>query len=156
MLRKGFLFGWLAVGTVAISSIGGAALAALAPAEAVKVRKHHFNEMGANFKAINDTLRRPDPDLPAVRRASAEIRKSSLELPSWFPRGTGPEAGEKTRVKPAVWSDRAGFAAASKRFQTEAAKLATVANGKDVDAIKAQAKVMGGECAACHNDFRNK
>ena len=116
MLRNRSLLGWLAAGSVAISTVGGAAMAALAPAEAVKVRKHHFNEMGANFKAINDTLRRSEPDLAAVRRAAVEIRKSSLELPTWFPRGSGPEAGEKTRVKPAVWTDRAGFAAAGKRF----------------------------------------
>lgn len=60
----------------------------------------------------------------------------------------------KTRAKAEIWGDWATFAAAAKGLQTESAKLETIANGGNIDAIKGQVKATGGACKTCHDKFR--
>jgi cytochrome c556 len=73
---------------------------------------------------------------------------------SWFPKGTGPEAGVKTGAKSAIWTDPKGFAAAIQKLQAETGKLQQVASAGDLSAIKAQVQPTGGACKSCHDKFR--
>jgi len=41
-------------------------------------------------------------------------------------------------------------------MQGEMSKLAMVAKGGNIDAIKAQVGATGGACKACHDDFRKE
>lgn len=148
--------GTLAVGALAFSVMAAAAAAALAPGDAVPARQSGMKALGANFKILNDELRGDAPDLAKVKAAVAVINKTGQDLPSWFPTGSGPDAGLKTHAKAEVWSDAAGFAAAAKGFAGEASKLQTMADGGDIDALSVQAKVVGQTCGACHSSYRGK
>ena len=135
--------------------LAGTALAA-GMADAVTARQAQFKTLGANFKALNDEIRKGDPDMKKIRVSAAVVRKASLEIPKWFPKGSGGEAGVKTKVLPSVWSDAAGFAQASKDFAAEAAKLQTLSAGDDADDLRAQAKTVAQTCGTCHTKYREK
>jgi cytochrome c556 len=137
-----------------VALLAGAALAADAGADAVKARQQNFKQLGGAFKVIFDELKKPDPDKAAIAAAATKMNTLASQEQTWFPKGSGPEAGVKTGAKPEIWSDSAGFAAAVQKLQGETAKLQQVAAGGDIDAIKAQAGATGGACKNCHDKFR--
>lgn len=142
-----------AIAAVAVAAIAAPLLAA--PADTVRTRIAGYKELGASFKAVNDSLR-GDPNLPAIRAATAKITASSRAQYSWFPRGTGPSASLKTGAKPEIWTQARQFKAAQDAFAAQAAALQRAAAGSNVDAIKAEARKLGGTCKGCHDSFRNQ
>lgn len=137
-----------------LAAVGGAAAAAIDAAKVEKARMDNFHKIGVAFKAINDGLKADAPDSKAIAVQAKTIKDLSTQIPSWFPKGSGPETGIKTRAKAEIWSDWGTFAAAAKNLTTESAKLETIAMGGDVNAIKAQVKATGGACGTCHTKFR--
>ena len=134
--------------------VAGGAIAQTAVADAVKARHEHFKQQGAAFKAINDELKKDAPSMAVITPNAVKIKASATDLPTWFPKGSGPESKLETDAKPEVWSDSAGFQAAAKKLQAETTKLAAVATANDLDGVKAQAKVTGGACKNCHDTYR--
>ena len=130
------------------------AMAASAAETAIANRQAGYKKIGGAFKAINEELRKDAPDTKLIASNAAVINAQSAQVARWFPKGSGPEAGFKTKAKPAIWSDSAKFSAAVAKFQTEAGKLQTVSTAGNVDAIKAQVRVVGGACKGCHDPFR--
>ncbi len=117
-------------------------------------RHDNFKAQGAAFKAILDELKKDPPDQAVLTTNANKLKASSIALPSWFPKGSGPESGVKTDAKAEVWTDAAGFAAAATKFQAEAATLQQLAAAGDVAGMKAQARVVGGTCKGCHDKYR--
>jgi cytochrome c556 len=68
-----------------------------------------------------------------------------------FPAGTGPGNGIKTQATAAVWSDAAGFKAASTKF---VADIRTLAAAKDQASFAAGFKALQSGCAGCHKAYR--
>ena len=136
-----------AVSTVAIA-------ANMTPRQAVEARQSNFKDMGGAFKAIRDQLRRGTPDLVAIQQAAQQMKDYADQQHTWFPKGSGPQAGINTAAKAEIWSDAAGFAEVQKLFVTEAPKLLTAANAKDIDALKTQVLVVGKTCKGCHDKYR--
>ena len=134
----------------------GPTLAQAATDPRVAARIDHFKTLAAHFKTMNEELRKRDPDLKVVRAATKKVSDAAVQLPSWFPKGSGPESGAKTRAKPELWTNSALFATNARNLRTEAEKLRKLSAGDDVDAMKLQAKAVGAECAACHTDFRTE
>ena len=136
----------------------GAALAQDAAAtpggKAVLARQAHYKELNGAFRAINDQLRIDAPDKAAIGANAAKMKALGADLPGWFPKGSGPEAGVKTAAKAEIWTDAEGFAAAATKLQGETAKLADVAAAGDMDAIKAQVRATGAACKNCHDKYR--
>lgn len=130
------------------------AMAASAAETAIATRQVGYKKIGGAFKAINEELRKDAPDTKLIVSNAAVINAQAGQVPRWFPAGSGPEAGFKTKAKPAIWSDSAKFGAAAAKFQTEAGKLQTVAAAGNVDAIKAQVRAVGGTCKGCHDSYR--
>ncbi|MDB5433894.1 MAG: cytochrome [Phenylobacterium sp.] len=122
--------------------------------KALVARQAHFKEQGAAFKAIGDELKKDTPDKAVIAANATKVKGTAAALPSWFPKGSGPETGLKTAAKPDVWTDAAGFEAAAMRLQAETTKLADISAGGDLDAIKAQFRATGGACKNCHDKFR--
>jgi len=131
-----------------------AALAAVDAAKAYEARHDQFHTIAGAFKAIMDGLKAEKPDTAAIAAKAKTIEGLAHQIPSWFPVGTGAESGVKTRAKPEIWSDAAGFAAAAKNLETQSAALAAIAASGDLVAISTQAKAMGGACGACHTKYR--
>lgn len=122
--------------------------------KAAYVRHGNFKTQGAAFKAVLDELKKDTPDMAVVNTNASKLKASADALPSWFPKGSGPESGTKTDAKAEVWTDAAGFANAAHKFQVEAGKLQQLASAGDIAAIKGQAKAVGGACKGCHEKYR--
>ena len=108
-------------------TISGGYLAAAdpSPADIIKARQEHLKDMGASMKAIVDQLKSGTIDKTVVTDAAKKIQGYSKELPTWFPKGTGPEAGVKTAAKPEIWTQPADFQAAAEKLPPEADKLSS-------------------------------
>jgi cytochrome c556 len=83
----------------------------------------------------------------------ATLSKLPIDL---FPAGSEKGDSQKTRAKADIWTDSAKFKQAGDKFAQETAKLAQVAKGNDMKAIKAQIGAVGKTCKACHDDFKEK
>lgn len=142
-----------ALGAIAVAALAAPLLAA--PADTVRTRIAGYKELGGAFKAVTDGLR-GDANVPAIQQAAQRINASARAQYAWFPRGTGPQRGIKTGAKPEIWSQPAQFRAAQDAFARQAATLQRVAAGGNVDAIRAEARKLGGTCKGCHDNFRNQ
>ena len=124
------------------------------PEDAIKYRKAALTVMAAHFGRVAAMANGRMPFDAAVIASNAAVAESMSKLP-WAAFVDGSGAGD-TKAKPEIWSDNAKFKAASEKMQGEMSKLAAVAKGGNIDAIKAQAGATGGTCKACHDDFRKE
>src|SRR6185312_14861450 len=143
----------------ALAVAGGAAVAqdnaATTPGgKAVLARQAHYKDLGKACGGLNGELRKDAPDKAAVASGAGAVNTLAQAMPSWFPKGSGPEAGVKTAAKAEIWTDAAGFAAAVGKLQGETAKLQEVATAGDLEAIKAQVRATGAACKNCHDQYR--
>ena len=142
----------------ALGLAGGAALAQDAVTtpggKAVLARQAHYKDLNKAIGGVGAELRKEAPDKALIAANAATAASLAKDLPSWFPKGSGPEAGVKTAAKAEIWTDAAGFAAAATKLQDETAKLQTAATAGDMEAIKAQARATFGACKNCHDQYR--
>ncbi len=101
-------------------------------------------------RAIAGTL-----DLATLRSKSAEVVELSLQASSWFPLGTGSEAG-KSQAKPDIWQNSADFAAKLRSFQLAARSFNAAVSLNDPAAINAKFADLGGTCKSCHDKYRSE
>lgn len=134
--------------------LGGSAAAQFSPKEGVAARVNAYRETGSAFKTINDQLKAPAPLKIMMRTSARTIAATGRDQYAWFPAGSGPEAGLKTKAKAAIWSDAAGFRDAQARFQREADLMTKVVETGDKAAMQKQARALGQACSACHQKYR--
>jgi cytochrome c556 len=127
-----------------------------APADTIRARQQNLKDMGASFKTVRDQLRVSSPDFAAIKTAGADIKSKADAMATWFPKGTGTEAGIKTGALPEIWTDTAGFDTARKNFVAAAGKFAEVTASGDKAAIQAGVGPIGGACKGCHDKYRLK
>jgi len=138
--------------------VAGAASVAIAAdaASLIKDRQGHMKQVGAASKGIHDELNKPAPDAAVIQGFARQLDGLAPQIPSWFPKGTGPEAGVKTAAKPEVWTNPTGFAQAASGFAAEARKFDGVAQTGQIEAIRAEYVNLGKACFTCHSQFRAK
>lgn len=119
-----------------------------------KVRHDEYRKLGDAFKTIRDQTRAGAPDAAAIKSAAGVVNDASVNQFKWFPAGSGPETGAKTRARAEIWSKSQDFAAAQKLFAQQAGKLNTVAGASDIAAVRAQFGEVGKACKNCHDTFR--
>jgi cytochrome c556 len=141
---------------IAVAAIAGAAVAAANPADVIHARQAGYKQLGAAFKGLNDQLNSPSPDKAQIAAYARRVNEIAPQIAGWFPKGTGPEAGVKTRAKAEIWQRYGEFQADAKALTVETAKLQATAAGGDIGAIKLQTKAVGAKCGACHTPFREK
>ncbi len=125
------------------------------PEDAVKYRKAAFTVMAAHFSRMGAMVQGRAPFDGAAAAVNAEIVRELSTLPfAGFVDGTS--GTEKGQPKANVWSDRAKFDAAAKKFQDEATKLAAAAKTNNLDALKTAFGATAATCKGCHDDFRNQ
>jgi cytochrome c556 len=146
----------LAAGAALTISGGYLAAAGPTPAEIIKTRQSHLKDMGEQAKAIGGQMKSGTLDKTIMTDAAKKIAAYAHDLPTWFPKGTGPEAGVKTAAKPEIWAQPADFQAAAEKLQPEADKLVEVIATGDAAAIGAQLQATGKTCQGCHKPFRVK
>lgn len=139
----------------------GAALAALAvaapliaaPADTIRSRVDNYRELGAACKAVNDGLR-GDVQWVLLSQSVRQIRNASRGQYEWFPQGSGPQSGVKTRAKADIWAQPAKFKANQDAFAKAADDLQKAVAAKDAAAVRVSARNLGGACKSCHDTFR--
>jgi len=143
-------------GIAAVAAMVGVASAQPRPgaAGAIHTRQAHYKQIGAAMKGINDQLRASAPSLPVLRRNAALVAALAPRVSGWFPRGTGAEAGVRTRALPEIWSDPQRFRGAAVAFVVAARRLDATARQGDLAAIRMSTRLLGNACRDCHDHFR--
>ena len=135
-------------------AVAGVALASYTPGEAAKLRIERYRDTGAAFKSVNDQLKSGTLIKVMLRASAKTISASARDQFNWFPPGSGPEAGVKTKAKPEIWSEADKFREAQLRFQNEADAFSAAVESGDKDAIRKQSQALGKACAGCHDKYR--
>jgi cytochrome c556 len=138
---------------VSLAAVAFAAHSDEGKTEAQKARHEHYEHLGDAFKAVRDASKSDSPDWAKLQKSAKEVVDASLNQQQWFAKGTGPESG-KTRALPEIWTKTEDFTAAQKMFSERAPKLLAAAESKDVMAVQAAFKEVGGACKNCHDTFR--
>jgi len=140
------------IGALAAGAMVGGATVALAQADVIKERQENRKQAGAAMRAIKGIIDAKGPTAGAVEQA-AKLKTLEVAFVKMFPAGS--DKGE-TKALPTVWSDSAGFQAASNASIAAYDKLATAAGSGDMAALTAAFGETGKTCGACHDKFRAK
>jgi cytochrome c556 len=147
----------LVLASVAAAALCGAAFAqrpAPNAAQTIQARQGNYKQMAAALKGISDQLRSGRPDLAQIRPRAAMLAARSVQVLRWFPHGTGPQAGVRTRAMAEIWSNARGFREAGGRFVVAARALDGAARAGDLARIRAALPAVQRSCGACHDAFR--
>ena len=123
-------------------------------AAAITARQTHYKEIGKSTKGVFDELKKPEPSIPAIQGYARAIAVYGPQIGTWFPHGSGSEAGMKTAAKAEIWSKPQDFAKAVDGFKVETAAFYAVTQRGDLNAIRAEAPKLGATCKSCHEEFR--
>ena len=138
----------------ALCSVAYAQRPAPGAAATIQARQGNYKQIAAALKGISEQLRSGNPDLAWIRPRAAMLADRSVRVLGWFPRGTGPETGVRTRAKPEIWSNAAGFRRAGANFVLAARALNAAAQAGDVARIRAAMPGVTRACSNCHDSFR--
>jgi cytochrome c556 len=125
------------------------------PQEAIKYRKAVMTLIVQHFKSMGAVVQgKADYDQDAFA-ANANAVKMLATLPVGASLVPGSDQGDTTLTSAAL-DNLDQYAKASDSFEAETAKLAKLAGGGDLNAIKAQFGEVAQICNACHKQFRKK
>lgn len=139
------------VGALAAGAMVGGATIALAQADVVKERQENRKQAGAAMRAIKAVIDAKGATTGAVEQA-AKLKTLEASFIKLFPAGSDKDS----KALPTVWTDQAGFQAASKAADAAFDKLAVAAGSGDMAALTAAFADAGKACGACHDKFRAK
>lgn len=139
------------VGALAAGTMVGGATIALAQANVVKERQENRKQAGAAMRAIKGIIDAKGPTAGAVEQA-AKLKTLEVAFVKMFPAGSDKD----TKALPVVWTDMAGFQAASKNAEAAFDKLAAAAGSGNQEALAAAFADAGKACGACHDKYRAK
>lgn len=149
--------GVILIGAALLIPAGFSAAQQQGAADIIKARQHKLKDIiGSDAKTISDQLKSGAPDQAVVQAKAREIDATLKDLPSWFPKGTGPEAGVKTAAKPEIWAQPDEFQKAHETAQAAADKFVQVAQTGDANAEATAFMSLGMSCGGCHKPFRVK
>ena len=140
------------IGVLATGAMVGGATIALAQADVIKERQENRKQTAATMRAIKGIIDAKG-DTKAAQAHAAKLQELELAFVKLFPAGS--DKGD-TKALPTVWSDTAGFEAASKNAEAAFDKLSVAAGSGDMAALTAAFTDAGKACGACHEKFRAK
>src|SRR5438477_12863646 len=140
------------MGALAAGAIVGSATVAWAQADVIKERQENRKQTAAAMRAIKGIIDAKGPTSGAVEQA-AKLKTLEPAFVKLFPAGS--DKGD-TKALPTVWTDMAGFQAASKNVDGAYDKLAVAAGSGDLAAVTTAFGDTGKACGACHEKFRAK
>jgi cytochrome c556 len=123
---------------------------------AIASRKDHFHQIGTSFKAVMDETRAGSPNWQTIRSNAQMLAQLTSEITTWFPPGSGPESGAKTRAKAEIWTKTSDFQEDARLAHAAAQELLKSTAKTDVSVVAASVKSLGQRCASCHSEFREK
>lgn len=136
----------LAGGICAVLAAGAAA------AETVQeTRTKTMKALGGHMGAIAKVAKGEADYSPAIVDHAKGIEMISHKVVDLFPAGS---ADAKSRSKPEIWSDWAGFEKVANDFKSATPALVTAAMSGDKGQIGAALGAVGKTCGGCHKPFR--
>lgn len=128
---------------------------AATPQEIASARDESFDEIGKYTKVLFGASKAGAIDDAAIA-AAAKLSQLAKALPSWFPKGSGPNdpGVTKTRALAEVWTKPDDFATKVKAFQDAVAALQPAVATKDLAVAGPALKVLGDSCKGCHEAFK--
>jgi cytochrome c556 len=142
----------------ALAALAIAALAGVAVAQPfvhrISDRQANYKQMGAAMKGLGEQIRADSPDVAIVRRNAAVLLHFAPQVLTWFPAGSGEEAGVRTRALPIIWSDRAGFRRAGAGLLVATRHFDAAARSGDLARIRAAMPEVAHACSNCHDTYR--
>ena len=155
-MNKGLRLGTAVAGMALVLGVAGMAVAQMAPPQ-IDTRQKAMKGNGAAAKTLTWIVKGETPwDQKAVIVAVTDINTTAKEIPSLFPKGSGPESGAKTAALPAIWTDFPDFTAKAKALEEASGKMLQLAMANDEAGVKAQFPVVGKACGGCHETYRAK
>ena len=118
-------------------------------------RHENYEKMGKAMKLVSRELKGDAPDLAKVREGAATMAAFAPQIASWFPPGSGPDAG-KTEAKAEIWQKPDDFTAKIQSFVKASQAFKAAAAGTDLAAIRAAHGNLGKSCQACHDLYREE
>jgi len=146
--------------TIAALLLPAAALAvpalvqAAKPSPVFKLRHDNFEAMGRAMKGTFDEFKKPTPSVAVIQANAKVLAGAAIKVKGYFPKGTGPESGQKTEALPAIWERPADFTAAADRLVNATKAFQLAAATGDLTKIQPAAGAVGGSCKNCHDSFR--
>lgn len=129
-----------------------AQVAATDAAAIIKARKDNRQQLRTNVLAVKKIVDEKGnaADVTPLAMKMVELEK---QFETMFPPGSN--VGD-TKAAPAIWSDRAGFQAASAALITAAGNLAEAGKSGDLAKVAAAFGETGKTCGACHDKYQLK
>lgn len=153
MLRKTVLSVGAATAAALTLTLSAGMLSAATPAETIAQREALMDLQGAAAAGIQAALKAGDT--ATAGKLATALHNSAHVIPTFFEKGTGPEAG-KTRALPVIWEKWDDFKAAAAALGDAADKLAAAGKAGDAAAANAAFGELGRACGSCHNTFRSR
>lgn len=122
--------------------------------ELIQERQMGFKYMGRDLKTLRVELKKDAPDFAEMQSAAESIQSQAAKVASWFPVGSGEEAGVKTDALPYIWKNPDKFSQLSAELNQAAQAATLAAAAKDTEASKQQLKAIKSACSACHRSYR--
>jgi len=140
--------------TVALGALASQAFAQAKPDVLVKQRQAAMTLQGKYLGPIGAMLKGARPYDADVVAVNATFLENLARMP-WD--GFDPSTkGEKSRAKPAVFTDTAKFKAASDLLEETTAKLGAAARAKNEAGVRATFGPVAKACGGCHDSYREK
>lgn len=119
------------------------------------LRQSYFALLGMTLSPMGDMVKgKMDWDNARFARWAQDLAAvASFEVERGF--APGSEEG-KTRAKPEIWLEMDDFNSKLNDLRNQSARLAEVAEGGDLDAVKAQFGATAKTCKACHDQYKSK
>jgi cytochrome c556 len=120
----------------------------------ITLRMTAMKQVGAGMKALGDMAKgEMEFDAPLAQMSVRAMLAAASGYAGLFPEGS--EQGHETTAAPSIWEDRAGFEADLAQF---VADLHVAVQSPPVDraALGPLMQTLGGNCKACHEDYRIK
>jgi cytochrome c556 len=122
------------------------------PEDAVKYRQSALFVMGNHFGRINAVVKGEVPFNKEEVIKNATLVNSMASLP-WQGFGPGTEGG---RALPNIWTEAPKYKSYQEKLQASTAAMLVAAQSGDLENVKKSFAAVGGNCKACHDDFRKK
>ena len=120
----------------------------------IRARQANYKDMARASKTIGDQLKARNPSVEEIQASARVLADHAPRILTWFPEGSGPESGVRTRAKAEIWTDQEGFGEAAARFIATAEEFSTIAGTGDIEAIRTAQADLGPSCRNCHDRFR--
>lgn len=155
MLRPRPRFASLLLITGLTCGVAPYVIAAEQTAKQVAQQRHaDFEKIGDAYETLEKQIKKSKPDAAVIQREAALVLAMGKEIPNWFPEGSGPDKGVKTKARAEIWTQAADFTRLQETFMATAEAMNQTAVSGDFSTISAQFEKMGEACSECHKQFR--